>query len=683
MKNFFVLAFLFSHFFVYQQSLEYEKKEDSLINLVKKTSVEEEKIRLYYQLGVHCRNDDVKKREYFAELLLKSAQKSKSSIGLGLYHINQSNLYFFLRDGKKSLASATKACEILRNTKETNYYLTAIICLSRCYYRTKLDDTLKKLLDQHSKQFHQLGDYKLLGDFYYCYASCFEYTIDKRQSICYKKALYYYRLCKDIDSNAWLFYRIAKSYKRIKLNEEALKYLNIAIELNPSTEIVHMLSIEKAKILNKMGKFNEAKELLKNAKVYFVNLNLASTDVYWMCLLAEANSDFGLKRYNDAIRKCDYILNRSDKEITKINALNTVSFCYYKKGQYRKAKEYIDKAMILIDARKDRTGDLALEEYYRMKSLVEVALGNYNEAWANNTIYIEYLDKTSTKIQKEQYEKYQIEFEVAEKENQIKKFKIEALNKSILVQKQQSFLILSAIVLFFSIIAFFIFILIYRTIKNKNKAIEENVKKLEKSVNEKELLLKEIHHRVKNNFQLVTSLLNIQAREVDSKDLNEFVDKGQSRITSMALIHENLSQTARLDKVNFQDYVQDLIDNIKKTYQSNHDNINSKIEIVNSNFDVQISIPLGLIINELYSNILKHAFPNNEGNIIVELIKKEEKEFQLTIADDGIGFKDVKDSKKKIGLELVYMLVEQLNGTIELIKDNGTKYIINFKEIIG
>ena len=683
MKKYFLVAFLFCYNCAYQQTFDVRKKQDSLQNLLKKASFDEEKVRLYYELSSYCTSNDEVKLKYYSEVLLKLSQKSKSSLGLGLYHIIQSNLHYFKREFNKSVASSTKACKIFEHTKEDKYYLTAVICCVRSYDRVKEGDSGKILLEANYKRFQQLKDPKLLGDFYYHYGNCFDFNIDRRQTMYYKTALYYYDLCNNIDGKAWLYYRMSNTYKRIKLNAQSLEYLNYAIDLNPSNDIKNILEIEKAKILNKMGEFNEAKELVKKAQDYLIKVNNASTDVYWGSVLAEAKSDFGLKNYQGAIQKCGQVIDNSDKYVTVINALNTLSYCYYNLGKYKKAKECIDKANLLITARKNRTGDLALEEFYKLNSLIEKELGNFTAAWSYNQKYIECLDKTSKKIEKEQFEKHQIDFELVEKENQIRKLNIASLQKNLLVQKQRNYLLVSAIVLFFSIIAFVTFVLFYRTIKKKNIAISENVQKLEKSVKEKELLLKEIHHRVKNNFQLVTSLLNIQAREIDSKDLNEFIDKGQSRITSMALIHENLSQTAQLEKVNFQDYVQDLIENIKKTYQNQNNNINSKIEVVSSNFDVQTAIPLGLIINELYSNILKHAFPNNEGTIIVELIKKDETEFQLTIADDGIGFKDVKKGKKKIGLELVYMLVEQLNGTIELIKDNGTKYIINFKEIVG
>ena len=221
-------------------------------------------------------------------------------------------------------------------------------------------------------------------------------------------------------------------------------------------------------------------------------------------------------------------------------------------------------------------------------------------------------------------------------------------------------------------------------IENSNLALSKSQLLLQKSLHEKEILLKEIHHRVKNNLQLVMSLLNIQARESDSRDLDDFLEKGQSRIISMALIHENLYQTDQLDNVNFQEYIENLVHNIKNTFNHQNDNILTEVKAVDANFDIQTSIPLGLIINELYCNILKHAFPEQkQGKIVIELNHKDHDNFQLTVSDNGVGLNENASDKKTLGLELVYLLVDQLCGKITLLKDQGTKYIIDFKEIVN
>ncbi len=683
MKNYILVVFLFCQYTAYFQSNEIKRKIDSLELVLKESRSVEQKIRSYYELSNCYYTDDAEKMKYYTELLSKLSQKHKSPIGWALYHINMSNYYYLKRDPKKAVNNSKKAIEILKKTKEIKYYLTAVICVARSYNSFGDDKSLKKLLDSHYKLFSQFGDSKLLGDFYMCYGLSYNLGINKEETLNYKKALYYYDLCNEKDGKAWLYYRIARSYRRIKLAADAMEYLNKAVDLHPTNHVRHLIELEKAKVYNELGQFKEAKELIKSVQCYFDKAKLNDTDIYFMIKLADGRSDFGLKNYKSAIQKCNQILDKNAKSVTTINALNTISLSYHELGQNVKAKHYIEKAGQLINDKSDTVGEVSIEDYYRIRSRIEKALGNFKRAWYYNQIYFDYIDKNSKKFEKEQYEQNQIKFEVAEKENQIRKLKIADLQKNLLIQKQRNYILITVFILIIATIAFVTFIVFYRTIMAKNKIIEENVSKLEKLLNEKELLLKEIHHRVKNNFQLVTSLLSIQSREVNSKDIKEFVEKGQSRIISMALIHENLYQTDKLDKVNFQEYVENLVDNIKSSFQFENSKINTKIKTIGSNFDIQTSIPLGLIINELYCNILKYAFPNQEGNIAIELIKKGETDYQLTISDDGVGIDKTEKNNKSIGLELVYMLVEQLNGTIELLKDNGTKYSINFKEIVG
>ena len=216
----------------------------------------------------------------------------------------------------------------------------------------------------------------------------------------------------------------------------------------------------------------------------------------------------------------------------------------------------------------------------------------------------------------------------------------------------------------------------------KNTEIETSQELLKKSLKEKELLLKEIHHRVKNNLQLIMSLLNIQARQGEYSDINDFIEKGQSRIASMALIHQNLYQRENLDKVNFQDYLENLVENLKNTFNDNDSKVVFELKAKDSFFDIETSIPLGLIINELICNALKHAFPNDlEGKIVIALEPKEEHRFELILNDNGIGITNAPKSKKSLGLELVNLLVAQLKGTINIENTFGTSYKINFQEI--
>ncbi|MEO8399590.1 MAG: PAS domain S-box protein, partial [Ignavibacteriaceae bacterium] len=204
--------------------------------------------------------------------------------------------------------------------------------------------------------------------------------------------------------------------------------------------------------------------------------------------------------------------------------------------------------------------------------------------------------------------------------------------------------------------------------------------KIQASLNEKEVLLREVHHRVKNNLQIISSLLNLQATYIDDKTTREYFYESQNRIKSMALIHEKLYRPKDISKINFTEYLQELISNLSATYSVENQKIkfNTKIEDVSMNMDIAIN--LGLIINELISNALKYAFPNGkEGYISISLIE-ESNVLKLSVIDNGIGLPEELNiiEINSLGLQLVNAFTEQLGGIFKLTGKNGTKAEMSF-----
>ena len=206
--------------------------------------------------------------------------------------------------------------------------------------------------------------------------------------------------------------------------------------------------------------------------------------------------------------------------------------------------------------------------------------------------------------------------------------------------------------------------------------------KISKALEEKNILLKEIHHRVKNNLQIISSLLSLQEIYVqeDVKAVN-VLKESQNRVLSMATVHEMLYQSNDISRINFSYYIKKLTANIFHSY---HINSMPQINVDQIYLNIETSIPLGLIISELVSNSLKYAFPDDKiGNITVKLYSHNE-DYELIISDDGIGFPnniDFRNVKSTLGLQLINSLVSQLDGSIQLDRSNGTKYIIRFKEL--
>ncbi|MBD2094338.1 PAS domain-containing protein [Trichocoleus sp. FACHB-591] len=204
------------------------------------------------------------------------------------------------------------------------------------------------------------------------------------------------------------------------------------------------------------------------------------------------------------------------------------------------------------------------------------------------------------------------------------------------------------------------------------------------SLREKEVLLKEIHHRVKNNLQVISSLLKLQAGSIKEYHVLEILKESQNRVRAMALLHEKLYQSEDLAKVNFAEYVHSLVANLFRSYGVKSQTITAKINVQDVLFDIDAVIPCGLIINELISNSLKYAFPESQkGEVSVELVSTEAGECQIVVSDNGVGLPKELDfyHTESLGLQLVCMLTEQLEGRIELDRSSGAVFRISLKPI--
>ena len=203
------------------------------------------------------------------------------------------------------------------------------------------------------------------------------------------------------------------------------------------------------------------------------------------------------------------------------------------------------------------------------------------------------------------------------------------------------------------------------------------------SLREKEILLKEIHHRVKNNMQVISSLLSLQSRHLDDpKAIGMFKDS-QHRIRSMALVHEKLYQSKDLSRIDFRQYLENLVVYLVHSYQVDSGRVRLRLDVGDAALDINTAVPCGLIVNELVTNALKHAFPGGrEGEVKVTLRTGTDGRFILTVSDNGVGMPEAVDIRKTdtLGMQLVTMLVDQLEGTLTLDAKRGTAFKVAFRE---
>ncbi len=307
--------------------------------------------------------------------------------------------------------------------------------------------------------------------------------------------------------------------------------------------------------------------------------------------------------------------------------------------------------------------------------------------------------QTSTPLYTNLYNdiKESIKYQGQRQQTKIETFNVEKSTSELEVasQKHQNYHFTYAFIVVFFIAVVFFYLLKIKEERNReffyrNMEIEKNnttlVKKnieLQKQLGEREVLIKEIHHRTKNNLQLILSMLNLKNDFHRDSNVRRFVERSTTQINSMAMVHQLLYSTDAIDQIDFDLYLKKLIGSI---YQSFYDNMQSIAHTENAEncfFDMKTTISLGIIINELVFNAFKHAFPNNRsGKLSVEASIDELNNITIKVSDNGIGIPEQTIEKESYshGLRIVKLLVRQLNGKIKINSDNGTSIVIIFNK---
>ncbi|ESU20223.1 hypothetical protein FEDK69T_27350 [Flavobacterium enshiense DK69] len=318
--------------------------------------------------------------------------------------------------------------------------------------------------------------------------------------------------------------------------------------------------------------------------------------------------------------------------------------------------------------------------YYRTKAELLKAQNKKDEAYTYNEKAFNLSDSINSKKQRLLLAGNEILYQLEEKDNLIEK------QQSDINAKEKGILYIVATALGIILMTTLLYLNNSRKkqkeIQQKNDEILAKNETIKESLVEKEMLLKEIHHRVKNNLQIISGILELQNLNIRDENAKVILKEGQSRIQSIALIHKTLYQSENFSKVRFQNYLSELIQAIQIAYNSNT-KINIDVEANEIELGINTAIPLSLIINEIVTNCFRHAFKNKEsGNITINLTKKNDI-YTLIIKDNGVGLPVDFDPKKlqSIGFDLILGLTRQLEGSVDWKDENGTSIIITFKDL--
>ncbi len=343
-------------------------------------------------------------------------------------------------------------------------------------------------------------------------------------------------------------------------------------------------------------------------------------------------------------------------------------------GERKKGIEFLEESIAV--AEKEEYDEIH-RDGLEMLSILQNDAGEYSKAYNTHISYKKASDKLKDEKLESQVNKLEVQFRTSEQKGEIASLNVQnelaALQLST-ARKQNMGLGLGLGI--FGLLSFFLFRL-YRKLQDQNKVVSEALK-------DKELLLREIHHRVKNNLQVISSILSLQSRYVEDEGALEVLKEGRDRVKSMALIHQNLYQEGNLSGIQMKEYFTKLIKGLFNSYNISPDKVSLSTNIEQINLDVDTVIPLGLIVNELVSNSLKHGFPNErEGNINITLSEKDN-ELQLVVEDNGVGMKDEKDflESNSMGNKLITAFKNKLDARLEVDREGGTRIEMGIREYV-
>lgn len=318
----------------------------------------------------------------------------------------------------------------------------------------------------------------------------------------------------------------------------------------------------------------------------------------------------------------------------------------------------------------------SLSDVYKEQGSFEKALNFSNQLHSfrdsiNKINHGHIVDELQLKYKKEKNESKLREQDKLIRDAKLEKIKNDQFSRSLLFG-----IVALGLVAFLSLFS-------YLKIKKKNVIIEESKKEIDINLKEKDLLLKEIHHRVKNNLQMISSLLNLQTYSLKNKDALKALEESKNRVQAIALVHQKLYQNTNITEINLEQYVNEL-SNLMGNFNNVKKKVNYTITIKNIHLNVDTAVPLGLIICELISNSQKHAFDDvDTAEISINVKQKDQHNYQLQFKDNGKGLPDnfSIENLNSLGFEIIESLSEQLNGDLTIGTKHGMFFLLNFSKI--
>jgi two-component system, sensor histidine kinase PdtaS len=478
------------------------------------------------------------------------------------------------------------------------------------------------------------------------------------------------------------YQRLGNIYFDLYNYEKALYYLRKALAAAHPDGAIHIMN-DIARCLSKQQKYQEAFDLFADRlkthpvadnRTQFI-INKAYVDLYYYT-----------GHYRESIQYFSKILQQP-KELNfdlneKTSLFTKAGLVYFRLHQFDKAAWYSDSAY-----------KLALQ-VHSWHDLVEISLtlyrldsikGNYLSAIRHYQGYKNFSDSIQKDVADKQFAELAVQYETDQKNTEL-----ELLNNKALLQEdaiRQSRFLRNAMIAGSALLLLLLLVIFsrYRLKQKANRLLQQKQKEKDRLLVEKEWLLKEIHHRVKNNLQTVMSLLNSQSAYIDNEPARTAIHDSQHRVHAMSLIHQKLYNTENVSSINMSYYIRELVSYLADSFHTGQ-RIRFEFDIEPLEMDVSQAVPLGLILNEAITNAIKYAFPDNkQGMIFISLARTAPDRCLLCMADNGIGIPPGYVNKKagSLGMSLMEGLSEDLDGRLSIENNNGTTIKVSFVYELG
>ena len=477
-------------------------------------------------------------------------------------------------------------------------------------------------------------------------------------------------------------------YNNLKEYELSIKYYKAALEVakrydESSSIIVLMTGISAG--YNSLSRSEKAIEFLESVPKRY--LRPQNDDERILMTLPYLSAYVGSKRPENGRIYCELLLRLAEgKDVdnaSKSTVYRSVAGYYIKMKDFEAARKYLSKNDVYTRG----LGASRLSLDLRVWCTIDSAQGRFREAYSHLMQYKRITDSIFKDTKAKQLQQLEVEYQTSKKEDSIKTKNLDILS---LTQQNQLQLAnlrqarLTRNITLAGVIVALIFIgLLYRLYRIKQKAsttISHKNDLLQHLVTEKEWLLKEIHHRVKNNFHTVMGLLGTQSAYLKNDIAIKAIKDSQQRIQAMSLIHQRLYQSNNLSSIKMADYIYELVDTLKDSFDS-HNPIRFHLDIDSVEMDLAHCIPLGLILNEAITNSFKYAFPGGRpGDIHIQLKNTSVNHYQLTVQDNGVGLPTALNINRpdSMGMNLMRGLTTEIGGHFSLSGENGTRIEVSF-----